>query len=67
MDQLVTREAPEAALSRLQKELAEILRQRAQALSSPTLVSPSQRLRPVDVTKKATDANNPCGKALRFH
>src|SRR5215471_14033942 len=29
MDQLVTREAPEAAPSRLQKELAEVLRQRA--------------------------------------
>ena len=29
MDQLVTGEAPEAASSRLQKELAEVLRQRA--------------------------------------
>src|SRR5215468_1098761 len=29
MDQLVTGEAPEAAASRLQKELAEVLRQRA--------------------------------------
>ena len=61
MDQLVTGEAPEAAPSGLQKELAEVLRQRA-AISavlraianSPHDLQPIARLRPpASVSPKA--------------